>query len=238
MSAMRLIALGGLVCLLQPGCTGIIAHERGLAKRVEVTKQASAPQARLVIDRSGPDRIEIAVLARRSIALQRRIVYNAIEIRGEWNPNPLWELFEVPFGIVALPMAPFMYGFGMGKFANTNAFRADSVHNTLAFWLGLANPLQSVVAARYVRNPNVDEEMFFSPAVTTGYAVSLPAADELVRFRVLDAAGALLREGSARTDDFGRITVDALPNAALQVQAWHKGAHAAAVLRARPAGSP
>lgn len=236
MKVLRRIAVAAIFAVMQPACTGFIAHERGLAKRIEATKQAGAAVTALVIARSGADRIEIALLARRVIALQRRIVYNAIELRGEWNPNPLWELFEVPFGLLALPMAPFMYGYGYGKYEDTEVFRADSVRNSLAFWLGFINPFQSVVAARVVRNPNVDQELFFSPPVKTSYAVSLPVPDEQVRFRVTAATGELIREGVARTDDFGRIVVDKLPHGALLVQAWHQGQEVAVALRPRPAG--
>jgi len=238
----RAVALT-VIAATMTACTGIIVHERGLAKRIEVEKAAGPATLRLVAERRGPGRVEFAVLARRDIDLRRRIVYNTIEIRGEWNPNPLWELFEVPFGVAALAVAPFMYPFGMGKFEDSAALKADTVHNSLAFWLGLLNPAQSVVAPRYVRDPNVDLELFHSPVRTTTYAVSLPVAGTEVAYDIWDASGVLLQGSVTRTDDFGRVVVDGVPAASVRVQLRTGGQTAEGWLRPgagpyRHTGSP
>lgn len=217
--ARRLVWLCLAAGLGLPGCASYVAYERGLPKRVEVIRRVDAPGTRLVVRRTAPDRIEITVLTRRVMHTRRRVVYNTIEVRGEWNPNLLWELLEVPYGIVAiLPLATII-PLGVYDFPDSPTMKQDHFRNRMALIFGFVNPAQSVMSPRFVRDPDTDREVFFSEPASTTYSVSLPRPQAVVQYRIRRADGQDARTGSGTSDRFGRVLIDGLPQGPLQVEA-------------------
>ena len=205
-------------------CTSMMMWERGLPKRVEVHRLAGPATTRVVVERTGPTRLEIAVLQRRSIELGRRVVYNSIQHRGEWQPSAIaWELFEMPFGAAVVVLSPFLYAVGMLDFPDEPTVKRATWRNRAAFVFGFVNPAQSIIGAKYVSDPNVDDELFFSPVARTRYRVSVPRRDVLVRYWVGTAAGAVQREGEARTDELGRVELRGIGAGPLWVEVTAEG---------------
>ena len=240
MTRARRLLLSCLVAgLCLPGCASYMAYERGLPKRVEVTRAAGVAQTRLVVRRTGPDKVEVAVLTRRVISAQRRVVYNTIEVRGDWNPNLLWELLEIPYGIVAIPVLATIIPFGVYDFPDSPTLKQDHFRNRMALIFGFANPAQSVMSPRFVRDPDTDREVFFSKPVHTTYGVSLPQEGVPVQYRVTASDGQLLRSGTATTDRFGRVVIDGLTAAPLRVEAVGPGgARLVSAIRGSPPTLP
>ena len=233
-----LLALLVAAALGMPGCASYVAYERGLPKRVEVVRRAGKPQTRLHIQRTAADQVEIAVLKRRLINARRRVVYNTIEARGDWNPNLLWELLEIPYGIVALPVLATIIPFGVYDFPDSPTMKQDHFRNRMALIFGFINPAQSVISPKFVRDPDPDREVFFSKPVSTSYHVSLPQPQVVVSYRVIGPDGRQVRLGEGKSDRFGRVIINGLPAGPLRVEAAAGGNRAVTTVRASPAKTP
>ncbi len=211
------VAAVGLALVLMGGCATLVGYERGLPKRVEVTKQASPAQLRFVAERTGDGSLEIAALSTRDVKLQRRIVYNTIESRYEQG-NPLWELFEVPFGVLALPIMAIAVPAGYFSLPESTTHKRNRMRDSIGLIFGWVNPFQGIVGGHGIFDPNTDREVFFSQPRATRFRVSLPRPSLAITYRIGPVGGGEGLKGQGRTDSFGRVEVRGVGRGALRVR--------------------
>jgi len=229
----RTLALCIACCLFGSGCTGLTWYERGLPKRVEITKTRGAKQRRIVVQRVAAGTVEIVVLSRQSVQMRRRVVHNTI-IQRQRSGNPLLELVEIPFGVAFLPIASAVILAGGDDHEETPTRKPALTHNRLTTMFGFLNPFFTVWGSTLERDPNTDKEVFFSAPRRTNYSVSLPVTGAKVGYTVRSADQRVLAQGTARTDWLGRVVLLGTPTAALHIDATTQGAKVATRISAWP----
>ena len=229
----RTLALCIACCLFGSGCTGLTWYERGLPKRVEITKTKGVKQRQIVMQRVAADTVEIVVLSRQAVQMRRRVVYNTI-IQRQRSGNPLMELVDIPMGVVLFVVMPALILADLDDHEETPTRKPDVTHNRLTAMFGFLNPFFTMVGGTFVRDPNTDKEVFFSAPQRTRYSVSLPVTGVRVEYKVRSADQRVIAKGSAKTDWLGRVVLEGTPTAELYIDATTEGAKVAARVSAWP----
>lgn len=204
-------ALLTALALAALSCSSISLQERGLPKRVDVTKNAGSARRVLVADALSDGRIELAALQARNVRLVRRVAYATVDVRREYG-SPLMELVEVPLGVVSLPVNLIFSLTGVYDVPESPDRKPKLWRNRAVMIFGPMNPGQSVITGDFVRDPNVDDDVFFSEPVAVDYDMAVPEEGLDIGYSVLDAEGRPLASGRGKTDEFGRVMVPAPPS--------------------------
>jgi len=177
-------------------------HTRNSPQRVAVTKQASSPELVFIARFVGSGAVELVAKHAYDVRVTRVVHYGSASFEFG-RANPLFELIEIPFGLVMLAFGPAWWE-SMTDIKSTSTKKVEQHTNTL---LAMLNPFQSGGSLYGRVSPDSNADVFADPPVVRAFRVSLPAPTLTISFRALDDDEQSIATGTVQTDAFGRATI-------------------------------
>ncbi len=202
---MRIIAAA--VMCLACGPTYSI-HTRTSPTRVDVTKQASAPELELIARHVGTDAVELAAKRARDVRVTRVVRYGAASMEAT-RGRLLLKLLEIPMGLFIPLLGPVSWETPV-LMKDTRTTKLELHTNWI---LAMLNPFQSFSYVGIRLNPDANVEVFADPPVVREFHVSLPAPKLTIAFRAFDDREQPIASGTVVTDAFGRVMIPNLTTA-------------------------
>lgn len=214
-----LVALILLGCGLCSGCTTAVYWGKGWPAHVALEREAAPAQLAVVLERVSPG-AELALLEAQALKTRQTLNYSTIESRTVSSANPLWQLLELimflpPFGPILVPVSI------RGSLAVAEAdpdMKAPAWRNALLAGIAPLSPFHGIFGTETTVEVRYDEPHFTEPPISLDYELRRPLRGQALRYRVVDAAGAVVAQGEGSTDDFGTVQIQRLQPGPLEIE--------------------
>ncbi|MBA3459979.1 MAG: hypothetical protein H0T46_08455 [Deltaproteobacteria bacterium] len=202
--------------ILATGC-GKMLHHVNKGPPQYVLRQATESPSLTVFQasRRSQTRVELKVKHLREASVARTVVYGSSESFTE-SGSILWELIELPFGLLISFTALLDFSASVPPTAGQIDLSGEPA-------FVMINPFQRVLSVKIRVLVPSDRIAFKDPTRHRAYNVKLPVEGVTVSYRILDDARATIASGSGRTDMFGAIAIDGVNEAAVGIEATYDG---------------
>lgn len=223
-----------IICMCACSQPHTIAFQRGAAEELEVDKQVRKGKVWLNAERISTHQIELTALQCSDIKLTRQVKFTTIE--WLWvDAHPVWELFEIPYGIVSIPLLPFFYIGGlMEPPPDRENFRYDRRRFLLGKLFGAINPFERLIPSEIMISHDSQRDLFRGKPVQIQYEMCQPIRHVQVNYQLSNVHGEHLRGGEVKTDWFGSAIFNDLPNEWMSVTLVHGETQYRGVILAHP----
>lgn len=196
---------------------------KGAPNHVEMKTTESSPRVLFLARRRSTTAVELRVKQLREVSVARTVYYNSNENYSE-SGSFLWEILEVPMGLITLPANIISIKTELGN---------DAIDLGASPFLVALNPFERFISVK-MRNTVTDRRAFHDPPRRRSYNVKLPLEGVTVTYRVLDDARAAIVSGTGKTDMFGVIEIEGADERAVGIEAHYGDTASIVAIQPKP----
>lgn len=197
---------------------------KGAPNHVEMKATESSPRVLFLARRRSATAVELRVKQLREVSAARTVYYNSNETFSE-SGSFLWELLEVPMGLITLP--------ALMMISMKTELGPDALDLSASPFLVTLNPFERLLSIK-IRNAVTDRNAFHDAPRRRSYNVKLPLEGVTVTYRVVDDAHATIASGTGKTDMFGVIAIEGVDERAVGIEAHYDNTAAVVAIQPKP----